>query len=167
MYCINCGKKVGDSETTCPKCGATEFSEQRRSAKFKGLSIIWMLISFGVSAVLGVVYLILGLNGTNPNVRLMFAPPFLSFELDYTGGFNIALFIIGLLLVIYSLVYILLIIRKQQYLYGVLMVAAICIASFMFFFYGGSPLSIIMIPVMLIFPTLTRIFIGDEWDYMG
>ena len=167
MYCSNCGKKVGDGITVCPKCGGTEFSNERRKARFSGTCILWMLISLVANAALGGFFMFMGLIGNNPNINFVFRPPFFEFVIDQTGEFNLVLFIMGLLVAVYSLVYIILLVAKKQFLYGVLMVAAISLASFMFFFYGASVLSIIMIPVLLVFPSVTRAFIGGEWDYMG
>ena len=167
MYCSKCGKKVADSENTCPKCGSDKFSAERRGAKFSVLANIWILVSLVANMAMGVYYLMMGINGTNPNIKFILEPPFLSFEISVMNGLNFPLFLIGLLIAVYSLVYIILLVLKKQFLYGVLMVSAISIASFMFFFYGGSVLSIIMIPVLVVFPALTRAFIGNEWDYMS
>ena len=166
MYCSKCGKKVGDSENACPKCGATKFSAERRKAKFSTMANLWIIISLVANLAMGIYYMVMGINGTNPNIKFVMTPPFFSFEISTMEGLNLPLFLIGFLLAVYSLVYIILIVLKKQYLYGVLMVSALSIASFTFFFYGGSVLSIIMIPVLVIFPALTRTFIGDEWDYM-
>ena len=167
MYCVKCGKNIGGAEEVCSKCGSTEFSNERRGAKFSAAAIIWMLVSFVINAGLGVLYFCMGMIGNNPNINFILKPPFLRFNISRTGEVNIALLLIGVILVVYSLVYIVLIAKKKQYLYGVLMVSAISIASFMFFFYGGSPLSIIMFPILVLFPSVTRGFIGDEWEYMG
>lgn len=166
MYCLKCGKNVGEGETACSKCGSTELSTERRKAKFSSMAVIWMLISFAVNAGLGVFYFYMGMIGNNPNINFILKPPFLRFNISRIGEVNIALLLIGVILVVYSLVYIVLIAKKKQYLYGVLMVSAISIASFMFFFYGGSPLSIVMFPVLILFPSVTRGFIGGEWEYM-
>lgn len=165
MYCLKCGKKVGDNEQICPACGTTEFSVERRKARFSATCTLWIVISLAVNAGLGVLYMLLGFLGYNPRIDLIMQPPFFSITI-VADEFNIAMFLIGLLLVVYALVYIILLATKKQFLYGVLMVAAISLASFMFFFYGGSVLSIIMIPILMIFPSLTRMFIGSEWDYM-
>lgn len=166
MYCAECGKKLGNVDGVCPKCGCTEFSETRRKARFSGTCILWMLISLVANAALGAYFMFMGLIGNNPNINFVFQPPFIQFTVDVTGEFNLVLFLMGLLVVVYSLVYIILMFAKKQFLYGVLMVSAISLASFMFFFYGGSILSIIMIPVLIVFPSVTRAFIGKEWDYM-
>ena len=166
MYCLKCGKKVGENESVCPKCGSTEFSNERRKAKFSGVCILWMLVSLVANVALGGYFMFMGLIGNNPNIKFVFAPPFLQFTVDKTGDFNLVLFLMGLLVAVYSLVYIILMFAKKQFLYGVLMVSAISLASFMFFFYGGSVLSVVMIPVLIVFPSITRAFIGGEWDYM-
>ena len=167
MYCAKCGKNVADSEKICPKCGSEEFSATRRGAKFGGMTLIWMVISYAVNLALGVAYLFMGMRGMSPNINIVFKAPFLEFVMNTIGEFNLVFFILGLLIVLNAVIYIILMLAKKQFLYGAAMVMAIAIASFQFFFYGGSVLSIIMIPVMIIFPSLTRKFIGDEWDYMG
>lgn len=164
MYCKNCGKIVKETESTCPKCGGTSFSNEKRTAKFSPAANIWIIISFIFNLALGVAYFALGLNGLSPAITFSLSGGF-NFEVVNTG-FNICLVLIGAVIVLYSFVYPILLATKKQFLYGVLMVTALCVCSFYFFFYGGSPLGILMIPVMVVFPAVSRFFIGDEWDYM-
>ena len=165
MYCKDCGKIVKNDEVVCPSCGGSSFSNERRVARFTPATTAWIIISFVANLALGAAYFILGVLGLNPNITLSFADG-MSFEIVNTG-FNICLLLIGLVIAAYSFVYIALLATKKQYLYGVLMVTALCVCSFYFFFYGGSVLGILMIPIMLVFPVVARKFIGDEWDYMG
>ncbi len=166
MYCKKCGKRVNDAEKACPSCGGAEFSAERKKANFAGFPALWMLISFVANLGLAAAYLYWGFMGISPNIKFVFEPPFFTAGMDMTGGFNIALAAIGLILAVYSFVYLFLMVCKKQFLYGVLMVAALAIVSFAFFFYGGSVLSIILMPVVLVFPLITKIAIKNEWDYM-
>lgn len=165
MYCEKCGKIVSNNETVCPKCGHDSFTDKRRGAKFKSSAIAWIVISFIFNLVLGVAYFALGVMGQSPDIEFSLSNG-LSFEIVNTG-FNICLILIGAVIILYSFVYPILLSSKKQFLYGVLMVTALCVCSFYFFFYGGSILGILMIPVMVVFPMITRLLIGDEWDYMG
>ena len=165
MYCEKCGKIVKSNETVCPKCGHDSFTDKRRGARFAPSAIAWMIISFVFNLALGVAYLVLGTMGLSPDIEFSFSNG-LTFEVVNTG-FNICLFIIGAIIILYSFVYLILLSAKKQFLYGVLMVTALCVCSFYFFFYGGSILGILMIPVMVVFPLITKVLIGDEWDYMG
>ena len=167
MFCVKCQKRVSESSSVCPNCGGTEFSTKQRDAKFGVPCIVWILISFAANLALGAYFMFMGYIGNNPNIRFMFKPPFFVFLVDRLGEFNLTLFIMGFIIAICSFVYLIFLFARKQYLYGVLMLSAITIASFMFFFYGGSLLSIIMIPVLLMFPFITRKLIGGEWDYMG
>lgn len=165
MYCEKCGKIVSNTEKVCPKCGHDSFTDKRRGAKFKPSATAWMVISFIFNLALGAAYFILGVMGQSPDIELSFANG-LTFEIVNTG-FNICLVLIGAVIILYSFVYLILLSSKKQFLYGVLMVTALCVCSFYFFFYGGSVLGILMIPVMVVFPMITKLLIGDEWDYMG
>ena len=164
MYCENCGKIVKNNETVCPKCGHGSFSNERRGAKFSPAASAWMIISFIFNLALGAAYFVLGVMGQSPDIELSFSDG-LTFEIVNTG-FNICLVLIGAVIAVYSFVYLILLSSKKQFLYGVLMVTALCVCSFYFFFYGGSVLGILMIPVMIVFPMVARLLIGDEWDYM-
>lgn len=165
MYCKNCGKIVKETEKTCPKCGGNSFSNEKRTAKYKTSASVWMIISFIFNLALGAVYFALGIMGQSPAINFSLSEG-LTFEIVNTG-FNICLLLVGAVIAVYSFVYIALLISKKQFLYGVLMVTALCVCSFYFFFYGGSVLGILMIPVMIVFPMVARLLIGDEWDYMS
>lgn len=75
MYCIKCGKKLGDNATMCSNCGkehpdATPAKKTGKKAWYASMSLIFLVISLCLLPLLGVVILVLFTVGLATEVSI-------------------------------------------------------------------------------------------------